>query len=72
MRYNSNCKGDKPMARKTFATPVEESIQNDFKIECKNQGYKQNEVIEALMAGFINGEIKIEKKISYKIIQREK
>lgn len=60
------------MARKTFATPVEESIQNDFKIECKNQGYKQNEVIEALMAGFINGEIKIEKKISYKIIQREK
>ncbi|MFR0074357.1 MAG: hypothetical protein ACLRVD_08360 [Blautia caecimuris] len=60
------------MARKNFATPVEESIQNDFKIECKNQGYKQNEVIEALMTGFIKGEIKVEKKISYKIIQQEK
>ena len=60
------------MARKTFATPVEESIQNDFKIACKKQGYKQNEVIEALMAGFSNGEIQIKKKISYEIIQREK
>lgn len=59
------------MARKNFATPVEESIQNDFKIECKNQGYKQNEVIEALMTGFINGEIQIEKKVSYKIIQQK-
>lgn len=59
------------MARKNFATPVEESIQNDFKIECKKQGYKQNEVIEALMTGFINGEIQIEKKISYKIIQQK-
>ncbi len=56
------------MARKNFATPVEESIQNDFKIECRKQGYKQNEVIEALMTGFINGEIKIRKEISYKII----
>lgn len=60
------------MARKNFATPVEESIQNDFKVECKNQGYKQNEVIEALMTGFINGEIRIKKEISYKIIQQEK
>lgn len=66
------CKGDIAMARKNFATPVEESIQNDFKIECKKQGYRQNEVIEALMTGFVNGEIKVEKKISYKIVQREK
>lgn len=60
------------MARKTFATPVEESIQDDFKIECKKQGYKQNEVIETLMQGFVNGDIQIEKKVSYKIIQQEK
>ena len=50
------------MARKTFATPVEESIQNEFKIECKKQGYKQNEVIEVLMSGFCNGDIQIKKK----------
>lgn len=60
------------MARKTFATPVEESIQGDFKIECKRQGYKQNEVIETLMQGFVDGDIQIEKKVSYKIIQQEK
>lgn len=60
------------MARKTFATPVEESIQTDFKMKCKNQGYKQNEIIEALMSGFINGEIQIQKTISYKITQQEK
>lgn len=60
------------MARKNFATPVEEVIQDEFKIECRNQGFKQNEVIEALMTGFINGEIQIKKEISYKIIQQEK
>ena len=59
------------MARKTFATPVEESIQNEFKIECKKQGYTQNEVIEVLMSGFCNGDIQIKKKISYEIIQRD-
>ncbi len=59
------------MARKNFATPVEESIQENFKIECKSQGYKQNEVIEALMTGFINGDIQIKKEISYKIVQKK-
>lgn len=60
------------MARKNFATPVEELIQDEFKIECKNQGFKQNEVIEALMTGFINGEIQIKKEVSYSIIQQGK
>lgn len=60
------------MARKNFATPVEETIQDKFKIECKNQGFKQNEVIEALMTGFINGEIQIKKEVSYTILQQEK
>lgn len=60
------------MARKNFASPVEETIQDKFKIECKNQGFKQNEVIEALMTGFINGEIQIKKEVSYKILQQEK
>ena len=59
------------MARKNFATPVEESIQENFKIEDKSQGYKQNEVIEALMTGFINGDIQIKKEISYKIVQKK-
>lgn len=57
--------------RKNFATPIDEDIQNEFRSECKKQGYKLNEVIEALMTGFIRGDIQIEKEISYKIHQRE-
>lgn len=59
------------MARKNFATPVDENLQNAFKSECKKQGYKMNEVIEILMNGFVNGDIQIEREISYKIHQKE-
>ena len=59
------------MARKTFATPVDENLQDGFKAECKKQGYKMNEVIEILMDGFVNGDIQIEKEISYTIHQKE-
>ena len=60
------------MARKTFATPVEETIQNTFKAECKKQGFKLNEAIEVLMQSFVNGKIQIKKNISYDIYQQEK
>mgnify|MGYP006978925644 FL=1 len=60
------------MARKTFATPVEETIQNAFKAKCKNQGFKLNEAIEVLMQGFVDGKIQIKKNISYDIYQQEK
>lgn len=57
--------------RKTFATPVDENLQNEFRTECKKQGYKMNEVVEILMTGFVNGDIQIKKEISYKIHQKE-
>ena len=53
--------------RKTFATPIDESIQNEFRLKCKQEGYKMNEVVEILMNGYISGQIQIEKEISYKI-----
>lgn len=59
-------------ARKPFATPVDEDLQNEFKAECKKQGYKMNEVIEILMTGYVNGDIQIKKEVSYKIHQEEK
>lgn len=59
------------MARKNFATPVDEDLQNEFKAECKKQGYKMNEVIEILMTGYVKGDIQIKKEISYKIHQKE-
>ena len=58
--------------RKTFATPIDESIQNEFRLKCKQEGYKMNEVVEILMNGYISGQIQIEKEISYKIHQSGK
>lgn len=60
------------MARKTFATPVDEELQNEFRKKCKEQGFRMNEVIEILMNGFVKGEIQIKKEISYNIHQEEK
>ena len=60
------------MARKTFATPVEETIQNAFKAECKKQGLKLNEAIGGLMKGLVDRKIQIKKNISYDIYQQEK
>lgn len=58
--------------KKTFATPIDEKLQNEFKVKCKQEGYKMNEVVEILMNGYINGQIQIEKEISYKIHQSGK
>ena len=60
------------MARQTFATLIEKPLQEAFKVECKKQRYKQNEVIEILMQGFVDGNIQIEKTFSYKVIQSKK
>ncbi len=42
------------MARKPFATTLEENVAVQFKEECKNSGINMNLVMEVLMQGFIN------------------
>lgn len=59
------------MAKKNFATPIDEEIVEKFKAKCKQEGYKMNEVVEILMTGYVNGDIQIRKEISYKIHQKE-
>ena len=54
--------------RKSFATMIDEQILDDFKKTCQKQGFKQNEVVEALMQGFIAEKIQIAKKVSYDIL----
>ena len=49
--------------KKTFATPIDEELQNEFKAKCKQEGYKMNEVVEILMNGYINGQIQSIRKI---------
>lgn len=57
------------MARRNFGTPIDEDLQLDFKRACKERGFKQNEVVEALMQGFVDGKIKIVKKVMYDVQQ---
>ncbi len=53
--------------RKTYTTTIEESIQIAFKNACAKNEVKMNEVLEACMESFIQGEFHIEKEIKYKI-----
>lgn len=48
------------MARKTFTTTIEETIQKDFKIACVQNEVKMNDVLEAFMKSYINGEFTLE------------
>ena len=59
------------MAKKNFATPIDEETIEEFKTKCKQEGYKMNEVVEILMTGYVSGDIQIRKEISYKIHQKE-
>lgn len=60
------------MARKTFATTVEETLQDDFKKACKDKDIKMNEALEALMYAFVSNEINIEVNTSYKVTSIKK
>lgn len=53
------------MARKTFATPIEEDILKSFKNSCKSEELRMNEVIEVLMKEFSDGKISIKVKKNY-------
>lgn len=53
------------MARKTFATPIEEAILVSFKKACKSKELRMNEVIEVLMKEFSDENIGITVKKNY-------
>lgn len=53
------------MARKQFTTTIDEEIQKDFKETCTNRGEKMNDVLEAFMKSYINGEFEIEREVKY-------
>lgn len=58
--------------RKTFTTTIEETLQKDFKLACVKNDVKMNDVLEAFMTGYIDGEYEIEKqvKVSLKKVKK--
>lgn len=59
------------MARKTFSTTIDETLQDEFKQTCKNKNIKMNETLEAIMKAFITGEIDVEAKTTYKVTSKK-
>lgn len=53
--------------RKSFTTTIEESIQQDFKQSCASNDIGMNDVLEALMKFYIDGKLKIERKVEYSV-----
>lgn len=49
--------------RKSFTTTIEETIQNDFKVKCKENNDKMNDILEAFMRAYINGDVKLEQTV---------
>lgn len=60
------------MARKTFTTTIDEDIQKQFKIACTENDVKMNDILEAFMKSYINGEFQIETEIIIKKIEKNK
>lgn len=56
-----------PLSRKTFATTVDEGLQEQFKNACKDKSLKINEALEALMRAFVDGKIKVEVETIYTV-----
>ena len=57
------------MARKTFTTTIDEEIQAKFKEACTANGEKMNDVLEAFMKGYIQGDFIVEREL--KVTQRK-
>lgn len=52
--------GNKQMARKNFATSIEEVTADNFRKSCDQRGVKMNVVLEAFMNQFSDNEFSIE------------
>ncbi|QEK12709.1 hypothetical protein FQB35_10400 [Crassaminicella thermophila] len=59
------------MARKQFTTTIDEDIQKQFKEACAKNNVKMNDVLEAFMQGYIEGNFEIEKEVKY-ILKKNK
>ncbi len=58
------------MSRKTFTTTIEEDVQKNFKLQCVKNEIKMNDVLEAFMKAYSEGEFKIEIELKIKSINK--
>jgi len=53
--------------RKQFTTTIDEDIQKEFKATCAKNEVTMNDVLEAFMTGYINGDFQIEKEVKLSV-----
>lgn len=53
------------MARKPFTTTIDENMQQEFRQTCNERQEKMNDVLEAFMKSYIDGEFTIEKQVIF-------
>lgn len=58
------------MARKSFTTTIDETVSKNFKEECLVRGDKMNEVLEAFMKAYIDGEFQLEVEFKLKRVKK--
>lgn len=58
------------MERKPFTTTIDIEIQQGFKEKCSENKDKMNDVLEAFMKAYINGEFKL--KVEFKLEKNKK
>lgn len=64
--------GGDGVARKQFTTTIEENIQKNFKNKCSANGDKMNDVLEAFMESYINGDFEIQKEVKFSLKKTKK
>ena len=60
------------MARNSFTTTIDDDIQKKFKAECSTKGDKMNDVLEAFMKSYIDGDFEIEKEVKFVLKKTKK
>lgn len=58
------------MARKTFTTTIDEEVQKNFKVSCIKNEVKMNDVLEAFMTAYSDGEFKVEMELKIKKVKK--
>lgn len=56
--------------RKTFTTTIEEDVQKVFKAACVQHNAKMNDVLEAFMKSYSNGEFIVQTEIKLKKVTK--
>ncbi|QXE20465.1 hypothetical protein [Clostridium sp. 001] len=60
------------MKRIPFTTTIDDNIQDKFRVTCTKNKAKMNDVLEAFMESYINGDFEIQKEVKFSLKKSNK